>query len=125
SYVSLVDFLSDMLAPDSCNGTTTGTGPYPCYTRFRQTVGGTNWSFETADYATYLANEWRLGQRVRLTLGGRYEYEQGPDTNAARVNPAIPETVHLPHNRDGAGPRAGFAWDVFAKGHTVLRGGFG
>jgi hypothetical protein len=125
TYASLTDFLSDMLAPNSCDGTTTGTGPYPCYTQFRQTLGGTNWSFETADYAAWLANEWRVGQRLTLTLGARYEYEQVPDTNAALVNSAIPETAHLPHNRDGAGPRAGLAWDVFGKGHTVVRGGFG
>ncbi|HVT99257.1 MAG TPA: TonB-dependent receptor, partial [Acidobacteriaceae bacterium] len=123
SYASLTDFLSDMLAPSSCDGTTTGTGPYPCYSRFRQTVGSTNWSFETADYAAYAANEWKLGQRLTLTLGARYEYEQVPDTNAALVNADIPETARLAHDRRGFGPRGGFALDVFGKGRTVLRGG--
>jgi hypothetical protein len=125
TYASLADFISDMLAPDSCDGTTTGTGPYPCYSRYRQTVGDANWSFETADYAAYLADEWRLGRGLTLTLGVRYEYERLPNTNAALVNAAIPQTATLPNNRDNFGPRAGFAWDVFRSGRTVLRGGFG
>lgn len=125
SYANLGDFVADMLAPDSCNGTTSGTGPYPCYTRFRQVVGSPEWSFDTVDYAAYVANEWKLGSGLTLTVGARYEYELVPDTNAALVNADIPETAHLPHNRDGIGPRAGFAWDIFGKGRTVLRGGFG
>ena len=125
SYASLVDFLSDMLAPSSCGATTTGTGPYPCYSRFRQTVGSSQWAFETADFAAYAANEWRFGQRLTLTLGARYEYEQVPDTNPALANADIPETAHLAHPRNGWGPRAGFAWDVLGKGTTVLRAGFG
>ncbi|MFP5229701.1 MAG: carboxypeptidase regulatory-like domain-containing protein [Acidobacteriota bacterium] len=125
TYASLTDFLSDMLAPNSCDGTTTGTGRYPCYSRFRQTLGPTKWRFETADYAGYAANEWKLGQRLSLTLGARYEYEQLPDTNSALVNADIPQTARLAHDRAGLGPRGGFAWDVLGGGRTILRGGFG
>lgn len=125
TYASLLDFLSDMLAPNSCDGTTSGTGPYPCYSSFRQTLGGTNWNFQTIDYAGYAANEWKLGRGFTLTLGARYEYELLPDTNSALANPEIPQTAHLPRNRDQVEPQAGFAWDIFGKGRTVLRGGYG
>ncbi len=125
SYASLLDFVSDLLAPNSCNGTATGTGSYPCYSRYRQTVGFSNWQFETADYAAWVADEWRAGPRITLTLGLRYEYERLPDTNPLLVNAAIPQTARLPHNREDFAPRAAFAWDLFGRGSTVLRGGFG
>jgi Carboxypeptidase regulatory-like domain len=125
SYASLLDFISDMLAPDSCDGTTTATGPYPCYTHYRQTIGYPDWWFTTADYAAYAANEWKPGRGVTLTLGLRWQYERVPDTNSALVNSAIPETAMLLHVRDGFGPRAALAWDILGRGSTVLRGGFG
>ena len=125
SYASLGNFLADMLAPNSCDGTTSGAGRYPCYSSFRQTVGSPNWSFSTVDYALYAADEWKPGGGLTLTLGARYEYESLPDTNAALANTDIPETARLPHDRNGIGSRAGFSWDVFGKGRTILRGGYG
>ncbi|MGA7523310.1 MAG: carboxypeptidase regulatory-like domain-containing protein [Acidobacteriaceae bacterium] len=125
SYASLLDFISDLLAPDSCDGTTSGTGEYPCYSQFRQAVGPPNWSFQTADYAAYWIDEWRPAHRLSLTAGVRYEYERVPDTNADLINAAIPQTADLPHNKADFGPRAGLAWDIRGNGQTVLRGGFG
>lgn len=125
SYASLVDFVSDLLAPDSCDGASAGAGPYPCYSRFRQNLGDATWWFTTADYAAYAAEEWKTGRGLTLTAGLRYEYEQLPDTNSALANPAIPETAALPHNHADFAPRAGFSWDVLGRGTTVLRGGFG
>ncbi|HTW47799.1 MAG TPA: TonB-dependent receptor [Acidobacteriaceae bacterium] len=124
SYASLLDFISDMLAPDSCDGTTTASGPYPCYTRYRQTLGYPNWWFTTADYAAFVADEWKPGRGLTLTLGLRWDYERVPDTNSTLVNPGIPETAKLPHNRNDFGPRAALSWDIFGRGRTVLRGGF-
>lgn len=125
TYGSLLDFLSDLLAPNSCDGTTTGTGPYPCYMRYRQSVGATHWSFGTEDYATYIADQWKPGRGLSFTMGVRYEYQRLPNPNAALVNADIPQTAALPHDRTGFGPRAGFAWDILGAGRTVLRGGYG
>ncbi|HEX3987481.1 MAG TPA: TonB-dependent receptor [Acidobacteriaceae bacterium] len=125
SYASLLDFVSDLLAPGSCNGTATGAGRYPCYSQFRQTLGLPNWSLQTADYAAYWIDEWKPTPRLSLTAGIRYDYGRLPDTNAALTNAAIPQTGHLPHNKADFGPRAGLAWDVQGNGRTILRGGFG
>jgi len=125
SYASVVDFVSDLLAPDSCDGADTGAGPYPCYSRFRQTLGLPNWSFSTEDIAGWGAGELKLRHRVTLAAGLRYEYERLPDTNAALANPAIPQTARLPRNGNEFGPSGSFSWDVFGQGSTVLRGGGG
>lgn len=124
SYATMGDFVADLLAPNSCDGTTTGTGSVPCYTRFRQTVGMPQWRFSTEDFAAYLADAWKPGGRLSVTVGLRYEYERVPDTNSALVNAAIPETARLPHDRNGFEPRAGFVWNVTGSRRTVLRGGY-
>lgn len=125
SYSSLANFVADYLAPNRCDGTTTGTGSYPCYSYFRQTVGSSVWWFQTVDYAAFAADDWKLTPRFTLSFGVRYEYEEMPDTNKLVANPAIPRTSYLPHDRNNFGPRAGFAWDIFGKGRALLRGGFG
>lgn len=125
SYSSLANFIADMLSPNHCDGTTTGVGPYPCYSSYRQTIGSSIWNFSTADYAAYLADDWKLTPRLTLSIGIRYDYERLPNTNKFVVNADIPQTSYLPHDRNNFGPRAGFAWDILGSGHTVLRGGFG
>jgi len=125
SYSTLADFIADYLAPSHCDGTTTGAGTYPCYSSFRQTLGSSVWNFSTADYGAFVADDWKLTPRFTLSLGVRYDFERLPDTNPAVVNPAIPQTAYLPHDRNNFGPRAGFALSLTGSGHTVLRGGFG
>jgi hypothetical protein len=125
SYSSLANFIADYLAPSHCDGTTTGAGTYPCYSSFRQTLGASVWNFSTADYGAFVADDWKLAPRFTLSLGIRYDYERLPNTNTAVVNPDIPQTANLPHDRNNFGPRAGFAWALTRSGHTVLRGGLG
>jgi len=125
SYSTLADFIADFLAPSHCDGTTTGAGTYPCYSSFRQTLGSSAWNFSTADYSAFVADDWKLTPRFTLSLGVRYDFERLPDTNPAVVNPDIPQSAYLPHDRNNFGPRAGFALDLTGSGRTVLRGGFG
>lgn len=55
----------------------------------------------------FLQDDWRLSDRLTLSLGLRYDQEDITDDS------------------DNYAPRLGFAWDPFGKGKTVVRGGWG
>ncbi len=124
-YSNVIDFATDYLSPDHCDSATSGAGTLPCYTDYTQSFGPTTFQFQSDDFAGYVSDEWMLRHDLTLSLGVRYEYEQLPNTNAALVNPDIPETAALPHDKNNFGPRTGLAWDIGGHGHTVLRAGYG
>ncbi len=124
-YSNVIGFITDYLSPDHCDASTTGVGVLPCYSYYSQGIGPTTFQFQSADYAGFVSDEWKLFPRLTLSLGLRYEYEQLPNTNIALVNPDIPATANLPHDKNNYGPRIGFAWDLTGSGHTLLRAGVG
>jgi hypothetical protein len=98
-------------------------------------------------YYAFAQDEWRIGKKLVLNYGLRYEYStpkldtQGrsfslrPGSQSQRfVNAPIgllfpgdanaPKGANFPDRNDFA-PRIGFAWDPQGNGHTSIRGGFG
>jgi hypothetical protein len=93
------------------------------YSGFSQSFGTTSFYLVTHDIAGFVNDEWHVHPRFTLTLGMRYEYERVP--RAFLSNPQLPQTNNTPDDRNNLGPRAGFAWDIFGNGHTVVRAGAG
>ena len=123
NFLPFTEYFTDLNKINGCGGV-------ECYTGFAQGFGPLGFEFQTRDYAAFIQDEWKVNPRLSLTLGVRYEYEQTPNAQLPNAQEAaLPfvngSTAKLPDNRTNLGPRAGFAWDVFGTGKTVVRGGAG
>jgi Carboxypeptidase regulatory-like domain/TonB dependent receptor len=85
--------------------------------------------------AGFFQDDWRVAKNLTLNLGLRYEYNGvikeehnllgNFDPNVGNVQ--VGQQISSPYQGDHTNfaPRAGFAWDLFGTGKTVLRGGGG
>jgi Carboxypeptidase regulatory-like domain len=140
SYSNMADYITDVegfrnpttlnpggtpatagLLCQSLNGAT--LVQIPCYSSFTQGFGPAGFNFRTYDASVFFQDDYHMSRRLTLNFGLRYEKEFMPLNPIA--NPLFPQTGFMPHDNKGVGPRAGFAWDIFGTGKTVLRGGAG
>lgn len=135
NYRNLLDFIQDEPVFQSGPDVNLQTHKQAAYDRdYRDLIQG-----------YFVQDDWKLSPRVTLNLGVRYDgmvnffsiyrptlarfnLGSGSSWNAqvASGTAALAGTSNvLNHNVGGWTPRVGFAWDVFGKGRTAVRGGFG
>jgi hypothetical protein len=144
SYAFLGNYFNDLAdeakGKDTC-GTQTGaaptsatatgfTGNLPCYTSTTQGFGNPVFAINTFDYGVFGQDNWKITPRLTLELGARYDYEFLPSPSAnltsatGSFNP-YPGLTNHPSDKNNAGARLGFAYDMYGDGKSVLRGGYG
>jgi hypothetical protein len=91
--------------------------------RFSIRVPGEGRSFnKNQALGTFIQDKWKVGNRLTLTLGVRYDIE---NTTMPEVdNPLFDEPNDWPVDKNNIQPRLGFAYD-FGDQQTLLRGGYG
>jgi hypothetical protein len=88
--------------------------------------------FPAWQYAGYVQDTWRAGDRLVLNLGLRYEYQQMPRPGRIEYqgvtfsgNPAYPQTMEFNQDKNNWAPRIGITYDIGGDHSTVLRGAYG
>jgi hypothetical protein len=94
---------------------------------FRQGYGEgqglTSWSQNT--YAFFAADNFRVGKRMTIDLGVRYDWQSMP-LPEANAFPQHPEFIsNIREDRNNVAPRLGIAYDLRGDGRAVVRGGSG
>jgi hypothetical protein len=101
-----------------------------CFRSYSQSFGQQSLSFDTQEWAGFVRDDWRVGQRLTVHVGMRYEYEflplpQQPNAGIDAVFGKVGATSVFPEDRNNVGPRLGMAWQPFGVGHGVVRVGYG
>ncbi|CAN5476278.1 hypothetical protein BH10ACI3_BH10ACI3_08270 [soil metagenome] len=109
---------------------------------FIQGFGEPNSTLSNKPIAFFGQDTWKITKRFTINYGVRYDYEYteefaptpfrdpltGITLSAADVQvaqDALNVTQGFPRDKNNIAPRAGFAWDLFGSGKTVVRGAFG
>jgi hypothetical protein len=109
-----------------------------------QRVSGASWVGNS--WSAFFQDDWRVTRRLTLNLGLRWDWQQKPfERNNGQINfdlnqrepvSGLAGTItfagvggqprsFLQESYKDFAPRFGWAWDIFGKGKTVFRGGYG
>ncbi len=80
-------------------------------------------------YSGYLADQWRVGQRLTLNLGVRYDFQHSYVPEQTRPEGPFAAAATFPRVEVGKwgrfAPRVAVAWDITGAGRTVMKATYG
>jgi hypothetical protein len=95
--------------------------------RFQQGFGpAPTTKFSQKQYGVFLQNSMKVGSKLSLDYGARYDRQTMPVPDLAGAAAKYPQFRDAwDHNRTAVAPRLGFAYDLMGTGRSVIRGGTG
>ncbi len=91
------------------------------WSRYSQTIGNPVVDLNLNEFQIFAQDEYHITSKLTVTPGARYEFTTLPQPT--QVNPALPQTGHIPETTLNLAPRFGLAYSINDK--TVLRAGYG
>ena len=98
--------------------------PATGYTGFRDynvTIGNMSYSVHRQIYAAWYQDDWKVGNKLTLNMGVRYDIDHGAQGEFVKFLPWL--SGKRPTDKNNVAPRLGFAYRVNEK--SVIRGGYG
>ena len=93
----------------------------PLFRDYNVTIGNMSYSVHRQIYAAWYQDDWRVGQKLTLNMGVRYDLDHGAQGEWVKFLPWL--SGQRPTDKNNFGPRFGFAYQVNDK--SVIRGGWG
>jgi hypothetical protein len=97
------------------------TAMSPLFRDYNVTIGNMSYSVHRQIYAAWYQDDWKIGNRLTLNMGVRYDLDHGAQGEFVKFLPWLSGT--RPTDKNNAAPRLGFAYQLSDR--SVIRGGYG